>query len=336
MESIRARSRALQSENKVRPFIISAAFSLATIATAAAYGPTIYHGVKLWISGNKVGVVVDSFTMVREPRSVDVQTMMKRAAFPVVLPVGMPTGTHLKMLAYAPSDRPNFVFLQYTKGPAKFNKGFSIFDSSAVITGNPIVAQQIRTVPSKDIYRWQVGGETVLVSKQNVVEADIERIKAAMSRATPQSSVAATEPLLSRALVLGASPALPEIAARYAKGGSVVIGPQFVRDIPSLAKSGHAIVNSNTVDLTHIPNIHGEPDYKHATLRWEKATIVSAQGVRAIAAVLQQGGGAQCRCAIVFATTPAWYSVAKVWPERNFAIERYTVNARTLAVTQVR
>ncbi|MBV9269717.1 MAG: hypothetical protein JO165_01380, partial [Candidatus Eremiobacteraeota bacterium] len=255
MDSIRMRSVALRAQNNVRPLVLSAAIALATIATAAAYAPALFHGVQLFIFGEKIAVAIDSFTMVREPTRSDLENVVKRASFPVILPVGLPNGMHISRMMFAPSDRPNTITLLYSNG-----RGFSIFDSSAVVTNNPVLPKNA-TKPVANVYRWNVGRETVLTTQRYMNDSYLNRVKSAMAESTPAQSLAATEAMLSKAMIVGASPVLPEIAALYApqSGHGVVIGPQFVRNIPNLAKSQLPIDNTNTVDLTTIPFVDGEP-----------------------------------------------------------------------------
>ncbi|MGZ3553407.1 MAG: hypothetical protein ACXVAL_15120 [Vulcanimicrobiaceae bacterium] len=340
MELILARSSAARARGRVRTLVLSGAISLAMIGTAAAFGPSIYDGVRLFLSGNKAAVVISSFAMVREPTASDLRNAIATATFPVVLPVGVPKGAHIVRMQFAPAERPNALFIEYRNDRAKFNVGFALFDSSAVNKGDALLPTGTARALFHEGYRWRVGSETVLVMKRAISSADAERIKAAMTATSPAASLAATEPMLSKATVLGIAPDLGQIAARYApaNGRTVVVGPQFVRSIPELAKHDRPMFDSHTVFLTNIPSVHGEPDYAKATLRWPHVIAISPAGVRAINAVLRSTGArSNCGCDVLFnQPSEATYWVWEVQRAPSIALKKYAVDARTFAVTQQR
>ncbi|MCL5258694.1 MAG: hypothetical protein M1314_03005 [Firmicutes bacterium] len=318
--------------------MLTGVISLATLGTTAAFGTGIYNGVRVWLSGNSAAVVVRSFAMVREPTIADLRSAIAHATFPVVLPVGLPSGTHIWRIEFAPAARPNAVFIEYRNDRAKFNFGFALGDSSVVSQG--VLPTGAGSPPSQSTYRWRVGRETVLVLKRSISLRDAERIKAAMMTASPLGSLIATQPMLSKATVLGIAPDLGQVAARYvpASGHTVVLGPQYPSLISKLAQHDKPLLDSRTVYLTDIPSIHGEPDYAKATLRWPHIIAISAAGVRAINAVLRfTGAAANCDCDILFnRPNQATYWVWELQRSPSATLTKYAVNAKTFAVTRTR
>lgn len=337
MEFIRKRAAAAHATEKVRRLFVSSALAVATIAAAAAFTPAIYDGVRLWISGNSVAVTVNSFVMTREPITADLRSLVSRATFPVIFPLGVPAGTHIARLMYAPAEHPNAIFVEYQNERANFRTGVAIFDSRAINAGDAFVPRVAGRL--QDSYHWRLGGETLLILKRAITVGDAERIRSATTSATQASSLAGNEAMLSYATILGLAPSLSHIASRYAPRGahSVVIGPGFVRTIPELARTGKPLTDSRTVLLTNIPSKNGEPDYQHAILHWPKsAAAVSPQGVRAIDAVLRVASPEHdCGCEIVFARTAP--TTDAVWVIRHrpaMTAKRYEVDARTFAVKE--
>ena len=339
MNLIVARSRDARSRGRVRAIVLSGALSLATIGTAAAFGTSIYEGVRLWISGNRAAVVINSFAMVNDPTANDLRSAVAHATFPVVLPIGLPAGTRIVRIWYAPAARPNILGLDYQDAQTKLRSGIALFDSSAINSRDTVLPTGSLRPPFQESYHWQLGRETVLVLKRTISLPDVERIKAATMTVGPTASLAVTERMLSKATILGLAPSLPQIAARYASssGHSVVVGPQMLRSIPDLAKRGDPMLDTRTVYFSNIPSLHGEPDYSRATLRWPRVIAISAAGVRAIDAVFRStGAGNNCNCAVLFNESNA--KTDRVWEISEFsvtALKKYSIDTRTLAVTRL-
>lgn len=335
MERIVARSAA-RSRRSLRPLVISGVITLATIGTAAAFGTDIYNGVRLWVSGTNATVVIQSFAMVREPTAADLRRIVANAAFPAVLPMGLPSGMHISTVQYAPANRADMISIDYRNTRKNKHFGFTLFDSSTVNAGSAPEVRKARLTYHNSDYRWQVGRETVVSLKRFVAQRDADRIRAAMLAATPSESMSATLPLLSKATVLGIAPGLSQIAERYAPAGhSVVVGPHVVRDIPDFAKRGRPILDSRTVYLTSIPVIHGAPDYAHASLRWPHVVAISANGVRAINAVLRfTGTGRNCDCDIIYSEPNK--TTYRIWKVHSDVVQKYNVDANSFAVTRIK
>src|SRR6202011_3662669 len=87
-------------------------------------------------------------------------------------------------------------------------------------------------------YHWRVGGEIVAV-KDKIASDDLNRIKAAMMKASPSESLALTETMLPKIMVLGGTVRVA-IAEELAPPGarSVVLGEEQIRAIRVLLKRG--------------------------------------------------------------------------------------------------
>lgn len=336
LERILARSTAARKQNKLRTIALSAVISLATVGTAAAFGSTIYGGVRLWLSGDTTAVSIQSFAITNEPTAADLKAVIGRAAFPVILPAGLPEGTHLWSLKYAPADRPDAVFLDYRNDRTKFRTGFALFGPDAVKNAASLPLASTLRAPG-GVYRWQTGQETVVVLKRAISRDDATAVQAAMAHASPQSSLAGTQPMLSRALILGLAKNLPEIAQRYApqSGRTAVLGPVQVQSIHRLAAQAKPLRDPRTAYLTKIPFKAGLPDYANATVQWPFVVAVPLSGVRAIDAVFTHSGAPPCsQCAVVLnRQTGGNFSVWVVSPNAPYPATRYSVNPKTLAVT---
>lgn len=331
MGQILARSAQIQTNSRLRAIFLGGVMSLAMIGTAAAFGTQIFDSVRVWLSGNNGTIVIKSFAMVRYPRESDLQAVVSNATFPVVMPVGLTAGTHVRSLIYAPINHPNMISIQYVNDRTARLEGFTIIDTGTINAGPP-------PLPGMPLNaaRWTIERETVLVSRKILRPSEMTRIKKAMMVTSPRESQTVTKPLLYSATVLGTSPDLSHIALRYtpSSGNSVVIGRHFTDSIAPLAKRGKPLIGSNTTYLTNIPSIHGEPDYAKATLRWPPTVAISSAGVRALAAVLRYAhAGASCDCSVVINHTDSIHY--RVWVlHPGSAIKAFRVNAVTLDVAR--
>lgn len=338
MESIRARSRSAKTRDGVRALILWGVIGIAVLGASAAVGERLYDGVRVWLSGGKGAVVVRSLVLVRQPTASDLRNAIEGATFPVVFPVGVPAGTHVNMIMYAPAGRPNSVTIEYQNERANFKAGFSLFDSAMVNTDNASLPTRLARPRFGQVDQWTVAGETVFVPKGLIALPELNRIKAAMMKASPPDSLAVTETMLRKVTVLGGALELADIAERYAPPGgrSVLVDRQQLRRISSLVKQGKPILDPRTVYLSNIPSVHGEPDYSKATLHWPKTVVISADGVRAIGAVLRStgAGGDDCGCEVLFnqpSRTTFWVWTIPI--STSVTVKKYSVDARTFAVT---
>lgn len=335
LERIRTSVSSRRQRGKVRALVCSAAITLACAGTAAAFG--LYNGVHIWFAGNKTAVAVRSLALVREPQERDLRDVVSRATFPVVLPVGLPAGTHVWKMTYAPAEHPTMVELSYINAATGFRTGVTLFDSSAVNGGSVPATAMWR--PSADVYKWQAGRETVVVVKSALSAANQRRMETAMASASPESSLRATIPMLSTATILNIAPDAGEVAARYMpkNGRTVVLGRRFPETIARILKHRRALRDTRTTYLTNIPSKDGAPDYAHATLQWPNTgTVIPADGIRAIDAVYRIAGiRGDCGCMTFFNELPGSQTY-RIWILRgtppNVTLRKYRIDEKSLRV----
>uniref|UniRef100_E6Q7H9 Uncharacterized protein n=1 Tax=mine drainage metagenome TaxID=410659 RepID=E6Q7H9_9ZZZZ len=113
-------------------------------------------------------------------------------------------------------------------------------------------------------------------------------------------------------------------AARIVPAGAnaVLIDRGHAREIPSLAKAGRPLLDSRTIDLTHIPAVNGYPQYNRAKYRWLKTVAIGPDGVRAVPRAMRESG---CATTCEFLYTKKSANSAWVWaiPVAGGAARRY-------------
>lgn len=331
MSSILACSAALKRQQRIRAIALTCAISVAMAGTAAAFTTNFFEGVKLWLTGNSATMVIHSFAVTREPTLANVRRIVSSATFPVTLPVGLPAGTRVWVIMYAPAEHPNVITIQYQNDHG-LNAGFTVVDTKAIGTGPP----PMPGVTSTQAVHWTIGGETVLAGHEAQKYLDVAHVQSAMAAASPEQSLAATAPMLSHALVLAAQPQLERLARQYGAAGRdpIVMGPFLVRQIRTLAERGKPLIASNTTLLVNIPSVHGVPDYKNATLKWPRDVALTPVGVKAVAAVMQYAHlASNCDCAMVVDRGTNRYGVWTV--ASGQPAQHYAVAASTFKVTQL-
>jgi hypothetical protein len=341
MDAIRGRARAATRQARLRAIIACGAIALIVLGAGTGLGARFYDGVRVWLSGGKAALTIHSFVMVREPTASDLQRVVARATFPIVFPVGVPAGSRMTMLIFAPAQRPNFVEVSYHNGPANFNVGFSLIDAAAINTDESTLPADSWRRPSAADYQWRVGRETVWAPKfAHISLSDLNRIEAAMMKASPASSVALTEATLRKITVLGVRPELADVAERHApaSGRSVLLDPPLTRRIPTLAQQGEPVVDDRIIYLTNIPLLNGQPDYTKATLHWPRIIVVPVTGVRAIDAVLRfTRSAANCGCAILFSQARnARYLISELPLSAPSNVQKFSVDAKSFAVVRLK
>jgi hypothetical protein len=335
------RRRAADTQrHRVMLFSLCGVVALSILGVGAAYGQKVYEGVRLWLSGGRAAVAISAFAMVRQPMASDVRDAVSHATFPVIFPVGLPAGTRLNMLMYAPAERPTSITISYGGTlPTSARFGFDVFDSTTVNTDFATLPGGIARPKRSDVYEWQVGSETVIVPKAHISVEVMNRIRAAMLKVSSAQSLALTETIARRIWLQPGALTLAAVAERDAPDGrGVVLDQQHIGWIPGLAKQGQPMIDSRTVFLTNIPTLNGEPDYTKATLSWPKHIVISAGGVRAIDAVLRYAGiRKDCGCGVLFdIPQPKTYSVSIISMSTSHVTKTYTVDARTFTVSAAR
>jgi hypothetical protein len=314
IEVIRARSAARSARERLRRLVACAGAALGAAGAAAALASTA-GGWHLWLFGNNVESTVQSLAMVREPMAADVRAIVQRAAFPIVLPDGLPAGFRVRGIAYSPVERPTLLTIQYGNPSDPWAIGVSLIETQALAADKILMpagpAQAMRTQG----YHFRVGRETVLVQGRHVSSAQAARIRAAMQRETPAQTAAAFNVLLSRIVVLQkVTPQVAEVAERIAPPGkNVVIGEWDLRGIPRLSVMDKPLRDSRTVYMTNIPQMHGEPDYRNSTLQWPKSIAIAPSGVRFVASAMRRSHvSPRCDCAVLLHDSKGTYTAWRI------------------------
>jgi hypothetical protein len=331
LETIRERSRAAARREGVRNAILCATLAFAVVGAAAGLGSKIYDGIRVWLSGGTAAIEIRSLVTVSDPTATDLRNAITRATFPVVLPVGLPAGSRVVRLAFAPAERPTSVYLLYENRRTGRSAGFLLTDSSVVNTPGLLLPSGAARPRFGQVYQWRTADETVIVPQESdISSADANRIEAAMARANPASSLAENETLLRRIIVLGGFPQVADVAERIAppQTVSVLVDRGHLRQVPSLVKSHQPMLDSRAVYLSDIPSVRGRPDFSRATLRWPKVVVISANGVRAIASVLRSSRSpAECNCEILFQQVRSnVYRIWKIPIVPGAPVRKYTVD----------
>jgi hypothetical protein len=302
IEIIRNRSRRAGVGARLRAAAVSSAVALGILGTAAAFAANFLPGVHVWFIGNKAVATVQSFAVVRQPMARDVRRIVASAAFPVVLPANVPRGTRVFGMMYSPADRPEILTIQYRDASGKEILGVNIVDDAKVARDRALMPNgPAQGVVSTGGRIWHIGRETVSAKSRFLSAAQIDAVRTAMQSASPQQSLAQFEALLPRISVQSVPPAIADVAERHASAGNnVLLGKWEIHEIPKIAAKGKPLRDARTVYLTNIPQVHGQPDYRNATLFWPKSVAIPAEGVRVTAAVLQRWHiGPACGCAIL-------------------------------------
>ena len=314
IDVIRLRSAVSGARERLRRLVAGAAIALGAAGAAATLASTA-SGWHLWLFGNKVEVVVQSLAMVREPMAADVRAIVQRAAFPVVLPDGLPRGLSVFGITYSPVERPTLMTIQYGSASDPWAMGVSLIETQAIAAGEKLLPAGPAQALTTQGYHFRIGRETVLVQGRHISSAQVARIRALMQRETPTRTAAAFNALLPSIVVLQkVTTQVSEAAERIAPPGTnVAIGDWDLRAVSRLAAHDKPLRDSRTVYLMNIPQVHGEPDYRNATLYWPKAIAISSAGVRAVAAAMRRlRTGPSCNCAILVHVSNGAYTFWKI------------------------
>jgi len=332
LATIRRRSRAARSLARAQA-VVALILVLCAAGTGVSLGAKIYDGMKVWLSGSKAALVVDSFTMLREPMDAEFRAIIARATFPVVLPVGLPQGTHIARVFFAPADHPSTLTVEYVNDHPRVRAGFTLLDPAIVNVPNALLPTGSTHTTFHRTDTWRAGNEVVLIPRGVLAEQQLRRIRAAMVTTTPAASLAENEAGLSRIVMLGGSVRIA-LAERYRSGSasSVLVDPDLKRSIPRLAALGKPMLDGRRTFVSNIRYVNGEPDYRKARGTASDAVAIPATGVRAIAAVLRDEGS--CVCEVLYRFPR--HGISQVWliPVRGLAdVRSYAVDERDERVT---
>ena len=332
--SIRNRLRDANARHRSRVLIASTLAAIVVLGSGTVLAALTLGGVRIWLSGNKAAVAIQSFATVQNPNADDLRRVTADATFPVVLPLGIPKGMHMDRLFFSPADHPNFIEATYRNAQTDARSGqFLLFDASMVNHGEAPTLPNGAKVPIAQVTHWNVGGETVVV----IGAGQAAEMKAAMSDVTPAESLAQTLPMLYRITVLAEQDKLADAAEAIApsQGRSVLLDRDYLRGIGTLARSHKPLVHVRATMFDTYPIVAGKPDFGRAQRHSTTETAVSAAGVRAIAAVLASHACSSCQILINERSGRAFW----IWVlplNASTPPTKYVVDPTTFRVTQAR
>jgi len=231
-----------------------------SIGFASGAGAALTSQIRIWFSGGRMSVDVRGLAMTTWPTHAVLVDLTRRATFPVVLPVGLPSGARLMRVGSSPADHPSTITLIYAL-PRGGLFGITLVDPTSVESSAPPAL-----APSTPATAWTVQGERVFVNAQPQYAAVARIVRARMQDATAASALAASD-------------------ANTVHG--IALNAHQLAQIPKLARDGAPLYDNRTVVLTKIPRVNGEPDYRHATLTWPRQLALSPSAVREVSAYLQ-------------------------------------------------
>ncbi len=282
--SIRERSRTANVRHRPAIFVAYALAALTILASTAVLAAMV-GGVRLWISGNRASLYLNAFQVVT-PTAAHLRRAAADATFPVVFPVPIPRTMHLVQLFLSPATRPSFIGLTYMNGRSGSAWTFMLVDTASINQGIPPMPAG-KWPAFQPVTRWTVGRETVVVPGAWAHQS----IKAGMLRSTPAESLKQTLSALYRISVLGGFPSVADSAEAIAprKGHSVLVDRGNLGQLAALAAKHKALYVVVTSSVNNVPTVNGRPDFAHQSSSTRKMLALSADGVRAIAAVLATG-----------------------------------------------
>ncbi len=282
-DSIRTHLSDARARHRSRMLVACALAAITLLGSGTVFATAMLGGVRVWLSGNTASVAMHSFTMMHNPNVDDVRRAVSDATFPVVLPVGIAKGMHMTNLFFSPAYHPNFIEVMYRNANTDARAQFLLVDSATVNHGEAPTLPNGEGVQSGLVTQWTVGKETVIVPGA----WQQAETRAAMSGVTPAESLVQTLPLLYRITVLGDQDRLADAAEAIApsEGRSVLIDRADLGEI-ARAQSHMPYMRVTATMFDALPIVDGKPDFAHQKSRRITEIAVSADGVRAIGAVL--------------------------------------------------
>jgi hypothetical protein len=339
MEMIRTRSREASRRDRIRALLLYGVLSVSLVGAGSGLAAKLYDGVRVWFFGSKVAVVVTSLVVQQEPTASDLQAIVRRATFPVVLPVDMPPGMRITRIMYAPFDHPTSITIVYRNDRTNSRMTVSLFDHETITNGTTGLPSRPWIRARSNCCIWTIDRETVVMMWPTKYAKVIDTIKTAMMKTSPQGSMIATEPMLRNIIVEGGPDAVADIVEQYApvRYGDALLDGKYIGWIHWLAKNGKAGPDSRTAILTEIPTTkNGAPDYYKAKVNWPDK-IISKEGVAAIQAFLRATHtGPNCHCELLYyRSNTAAYAIWRIPVTAPHSVEKYVVDAKTLAVRRL-
>lgn len=336
-DNIVSRSRALGYRARLRTVVACGALALAAVA-GGTVGPKVYDGIQFWFSGGRWAAVMHSFASMNPPSPSDLRGVTARATFPVVYPVGLPDGTHLIRVICAPADHPTSITLMYLNIRSGFSPIFTLVDSRIInATAPPETGAIPRGLPANRVAQWRFGDETVLAYRDAFFDLHAGAIEKAMQATSPGESLSANVAMLWKMRYVGGTYELAEVAARLAGDRSgALVDRGNLRLIPALARAHQPLTAVTVRYVTDIPYTHDVPDLNRAKYSWKRDVAVTADGVRAIAAVMAAAGesGRWTDCCEILYTAPenGTYTLWTLPIKKSHRVTKYEVDAKSYRV----
>ena len=329
MESIRRRSRRGQLLDRARVGLMLVAILVALAGGFAAAGE-IARGFHAWLVGNNMAVSFNtsSSEVVQYPTIAKVRSLIRRAPFPVTLPVGLPTGAYIDSIIALPADKPTNLMIAYRDASGRFLATVDLLDSAVTDTsGGPPMP-----FPRGPVDHWLVGGEVVVVSA-GMASGLESAIRAAMAHATPTSALASASSALSPAIILG-NPVDIALARRLVppNATSVLLDHAYFPLVQRAAEEGTSLKDLTTVVWPSMRQTLNSAPLSPAEQPIQPAIALSRDGVRALYGVMKAD---PCVCA--YLVTPRNTSAFDIWVLQKLSHAspvKYHVDARARSMTR--
>lgn len=327
MDAIGVRSRTGVGVG-LRARVFSWAIALGVLGTAAALAAGAHKGIHLWMSGNTMEAAIQSFAQVRAPMASDVERIANSAAFPVTLPVGVPTNYRVVWIAYSPSEHPTLITIKYETPSGAPAMAISVVQTSSIERNRALLPPSPTPRTATHGWHFEIGSETVLVQGRHVTSAQVLNVERTMQSKTPAQALADLQAHLTPLLVLAPVPSVPlELAAERlapASGTNMLLARWALHELALRAQANEPLRDPRPITVTNIPSVNGQPDYRNATVVFDRPIAIQAGAVKSIESILRRAKvGPGCSCAIVVHQANGNYDVWKI-------------DASTLKVTRLR
>ena len=295
LEGIRHRAATADRRQRALFAVILSALVLSGVSVGTGAAERAYQGIRIWISGSQGSMQLHSLGTVSYPMAADIRALARTAAFPVIFPSGIPSGTRIVRIVYSPADRPTTISVQY-QVPRGRQFAVSLVQTASIDRGLPADAKTTR------ITEIRAGEESVVTPSAYPLPAFVRWNE------SPQQSEAQTESFAAPMRIMDIHPRVIAQAEHLVGGNAsaVLVGPFYVAQITRLARRHEPLLDSRREVLTNIPNGRIGPDIGRATRKWPKAVAVDARGVQALNARLQRH---PCTCPVLVIPSARGYTI---------------------------
>ena len=262
------------------------------------------------------------------PTIAKMRSLIRHAAFPVTLPVGLPTGAYIESIIALPADKPTNLMIAYRDAGGKVLGTVDLLDPAVTDTsGGPPMP-----FPRGPVDHWQVAGEIVVVSA-GMSSALESGIRDAMAHATPTSALVGASSQLSPAIILG-NPVDIALARRQVppNGASVLVDHAYLPLVQRAAHAGTSLKDWTTVVWPSMRQTFNSAPLSPAEQPIQPEIALSRDGVRALYGVMKAD---PCVCA--YLVTPRSASAFDIWVLQKLSPAspvKYHVDARARSMTR--